>query len=106
MSIKYHDLNVGVTLGSPTAGGCKWTTIAEVATTGSWQQEVGEVVFFVLYWNAYQVWTVFIGRNNACNSNLIVNNGNVGGNPSFAYDSTTKTVTATWPAVNYAKILQ
>lgn len=82
----------------------EWEKIATNAKTASWTQDNETIVYFMIYWNAFQLWTIFVGKNGGIKSNRLIANGDIGGDPSFSISN--GTVTATWNAFNDVKILK
>ena len=97
--------------GTVQGGGCSngtgWEKIATNSTTASWTQNSEELVFFHIYWNDYALYAVHVGKNGTTiHGTLLASGGNIGGNPTFSYDGTTHTVTATWAANNDVQIFR
>jgi len=83
-----------------------WELIGEAVLTATWAQASEETVLFNCYWNAFELWSVFIGRDNQVQAYKIAYNGDIGRSPTFTYDANTGIVTATWGSLNYAKIFR
>ena len=82
----------------------KWQLVGENTTSASWEQGIGEMSFFICYWNEYALYSVFIGLNGSIKATRHALSGNIGTEPTFSYSN--GTVTATWGSANYAKVLK
>lgn len=81
-----------------------WERIASNALTASWKQNPQSIIFLLSYDTEFCLQAVFINTSGNLVSATIVTSTNYGTPPTLTFDSTTNTVTATWPTNSYAKI--
>lgn len=81
-----------------------WELVAINTTSASWIQSPQSLIFLLSYDTEFCLQAVFINTSGILVSTTIVTSANYGTPPTLTLDSTTNTVTATWPSSSYAKI--